>query len=118
MADSKITQEEMVELFGEAMPVEAFNLLADAPEDWTLAQVRERLREIAAERDDVKLKPCPFCGAAPEFETPRASNWKTYSIKCSNPRCNVKPHACDLTEIAIAAWNTRVPEVKHIGEER
>jgi hypothetical protein len=52
MNDSRITQEEMTALFGETMPIEAFNLIADAPEDWTLAQVRERLRQIAVEKRD------------------------------------------------------------------
>lgn len=44
----KITQAEMVEMFGEAMPVEAVNLLWDSPGDWTLGQLRAELRRIAA----------------------------------------------------------------------
>lgn len=47
----KITQAEMIEMFGESMPFEARQLIADAPPDWTLAQMRQRLREIAAERN-------------------------------------------------------------------
>src|SRR5438045_2017209 len=50
MSDSRITQQEMVELFGEEMPVEAWSLMADAPAEWTLAQVREKLREIAIQK--------------------------------------------------------------------
>lgn len=50
MGGSRITQAEMMEMFGERMPIEAVNLLWSAPDDWTLRQVRERLREIAAEK--------------------------------------------------------------------
>lgn len=50
MGDTKITQAEMIELFGDAAPIEAFELLGKAPDDWTLADIRNKLREIAAER--------------------------------------------------------------------
>lgn len=50
MPDNRITQAEMMEMFGERIPIEAVNLLWDSPGDWTIKQVRERLRVIAAEK--------------------------------------------------------------------
>ncbi len=43
-----ITQAEIVELFGSEMPIEAVNLLWDAPGNWTVGQIRDELRRIAA----------------------------------------------------------------------
>lgn len=43
-----ITREEMIEMFGEAMPMEAVALVWDTPGEMTLGEVRARLREIAA----------------------------------------------------------------------
>lgn len=42
-----ITREEMAAMFGEAMPVEAVNLLFNANPDDTLGEIRARLRAIA-----------------------------------------------------------------------
>lgn len=53
-----------------------------------------------------ELKPCPFCGGAPDLIHLNAV-W----IVCSNPTCFVKPdtRAFDEDEIseAFSAWNTR-----------
>lgn len=43
-----ITQAEMIELFGEAMPIEAVDALFKAPDHWTTGQVRGEIRRIAA----------------------------------------------------------------------
>jgi hypothetical protein len=46
-SDSKITQDEMIAMFGDSMPMEAVKLLHEAPDDMTLAEMRAKLREIA-----------------------------------------------------------------------
>lgn len=43
----KITQAEIVELFGDEMPIEAANLLFNAPDDMTIDEVREKIRALA-----------------------------------------------------------------------
>jgi len=43
----KISQEEMVKMFGETMPIEAVNLIWDSPGTMTLGEVRAELRKIA-----------------------------------------------------------------------
>ena len=43
----KITQEEMVEMFGESMPMEAVTLVWRAPDDMTAGEIRAELRRIA-----------------------------------------------------------------------
>jgi hypothetical protein len=48
MSDAPITQKEMIELFGEAMPIEAVNLIWNGPDDMTVGECRAKLREIAA----------------------------------------------------------------------
>lgn len=48
VSSEPITQKEMIELFGSEMPIEAVSLLYDCPDDWTIADVRRKLREIAA----------------------------------------------------------------------
>jgi hypothetical protein len=45
--EAPITQDEMIKMFGEAMPVEAAILLWNSPPDWTIGQVRAKLRVIA-----------------------------------------------------------------------
>lgn len=47
MIDEKITQEELVELFGESIPMEAVQVLFDAPDEWTIGMVRAEVRRIA-----------------------------------------------------------------------
>lgn len=49
-ASGKITQAEMIEMFGTQMPVEAVNLLFYSPGEMTLGEMRAKLRGIAAER--------------------------------------------------------------------
>lgn len=51
-----ITREEMIELFGDAMPMEAVQLLWESPGEWTLAQLRAEVRRIAAEKHGKQLK--------------------------------------------------------------
>lgn len=46
----KITREEMIEMFGEMMPIEAVSLLWEAPGEMTLGEMRAELRRIAAQR--------------------------------------------------------------------
>lgn len=44
---AKITQSEMIEMFGEAMPMVAVNLVFDAPPEKTIGEIRAELREIS-----------------------------------------------------------------------
>lgn len=50
MTDKKITQSEVAELFGGEIPMEALTLLWEAPADMTVAEVRQKLNEMAARR--------------------------------------------------------------------
>lgn len=50
MSEDKITREEMIALFGEEMPMEAVKLVWEAPDGWTLGQIRTELRRIAGKR--------------------------------------------------------------------
>lgn len=47
---AKITHEEMIELFGEEMPIEAVSLLWGASDGETIGNVRRKLREMAGAR--------------------------------------------------------------------
>lgn len=47
MAGEPITLAEMVELFGETMPIEAVALLQKAPDGMTIGELRDELRRIA-----------------------------------------------------------------------
>jgi hypothetical protein len=46
--EDKITQQEMIEMFGETMPLEAATLVWEAPDGMTVGDVRKKLRKIAA----------------------------------------------------------------------
>jgi len=57
MTDNRITIEEMEELFGEHMPLEAAIVLWRPPDGWTVEQIRGKLQEIAQEqRTDIQVK--------------------------------------------------------------
>lgn len=45
-----ISQAEMVEMFGETMPIEAVRLLFESPGSRTIGELRAKLREIARAR--------------------------------------------------------------------
>jgi hypothetical protein len=50
MDTDKITQDEMVKMFGDAMPIEAVNLIWQSPGTKTVGEVRAELRRIAEKR--------------------------------------------------------------------
>lgn len=51
MTDSSpITRDEMIEMFGDAMPIEAVNLIWNGPPGMSVGECRVKLREIAANR--------------------------------------------------------------------
>jgi hypothetical protein len=50
VADGPISREEMIELFGDEMPVEAVRLLWSAPDTTTCRDLRRQLRELAVAR--------------------------------------------------------------------
>lgn len=69
----------------------------------------ENAPEAEFPNGDVELLPCPFCGEPSDYEAPSAKNWRCASVRCTNPYCCAKPHACveNSPEQVIAAWNTR-----------
>jgi hypothetical protein len=46
----RLTQIELETLFGEKIPIEAMHVIFNSPDDWTIGQVREKLKEIAKEK--------------------------------------------------------------------
>ena len=48
--EAPITLAEMVEMFGEEMPIEAVTVLFNAQPHETIGQIRAKLREVAVER--------------------------------------------------------------------
>ena len=54
--DDRITKNEMVEMFGNEMPIEAVQLLYDAPGEMTLGGVRAKLREMAAAKTPERVE--------------------------------------------------------------
>lgn len=48
--NAPITQKGMIEMFGESMPIEAVNLVFDAPPEMTCGELRRQLRAMAASR--------------------------------------------------------------------
>lgn len=61
---------------------------------------------------DPKIKPCPFCGGAPEV---RHHAGDTYDIKCAV--CWARSGLYYSEQEAAAAWNTRVPNLDTKGGE-
>jgi hypothetical protein len=49
-ARDRITREEMIEMFGEAVPMVAVNLLWDSPSTKTIGELRAELRAIGRRR--------------------------------------------------------------------
>lgn len=46
MSENKITREEMIDWFGDDAPIEAINLVWNAPGDMTLGEIRTELRKM------------------------------------------------------------------------
>lgn len=57
MAGERITQDEMIGMFGERMPTEAMHLLWSADDKMTVGEVRDALRDIARK---TRVR-CPHC---------------------------------------------------------
>lgn len=59
----------------------------------------------------VELKPCPWCGAKPDFKAESFSHDapKEYAIMCTAFACDVEPATqwCDTPQEAIDQWNNR-----------
>lgn len=47
-SEDKISRDELREMFGEAIPIEAVNIFWGGPDDMTVGQCRAKLRELAA----------------------------------------------------------------------
>lgn len=84
---AKITREEMQELFGDAMPIEAVNLVSSSDGSKTVGQIRGELRAIAAQRQS-KVPTLERCARALALETDgEADYWESY---ISDVRCVVE----------------------------
>lgn len=63
--------------------------------------------------DNIKLKPCPFCGKSPVIEV-WCSGGAMFMVKCNNPVCPVPingyPAGRDLNQIKHE-WNRRTKNV-------
>ena len=59
-----------------------------------------------SETNEIKLKPCPFCGGKAESGTLRTSDGVKFLVECSN--CGVATLLYYDTEKAAGAWNRRV----------
>ena len=57
------------------------------------------------------LKPCPFCGAAPEVEELYADAY----VLC--PNCHARTGIEQTEDLAIAAWNSRTDNSHAMQEE-
>jgi len=54
----KLTSEELQEIFGPTMPLEAALLMMNPPEGWTIDDIRAKLHEMAAKKFvDIQVKP-------------------------------------------------------------
>lgn len=57
VSKAPITREEMITMFGDAMPIEAVALLWNSPGETTIGEIRAKLREIAAARQNRAQRP-------------------------------------------------------------
>lgn len=80
----KITREEMIELFGEEMPIEAVKLLFNSDDSLTIGDIRAQLRDIAAKRipplfarfePDISVEPTPLQMIDPRSAGPLMPNY-------------------------------------------
>lgn len=59
--------------------------------------------------DEIKLKPCPFCGS--EARTFKSGSWgrDAFAARCTGLRCLVRPRTGDYfsRQDAAKAWNRR-----------
>jgi hypothetical protein len=57
--------------------------------------------------DEIKLKPCFFCGRIPVVEQDRST--KKYWIHCENTKCKIQPFTDMHTSLTVIKreWNRR-----------
>lgn len=87
----KITSEEMVEMFGETMPLEAVDMLFNSDGSMTVGEMRAALRKLAEERKR------PFDPACDE-----AVVWRTrgYEPACDDPLVTAAFAWADATSVS------------------
>lgn len=118
--EAKITQQDLIDMFGETMPIEAVNLVWNSDDKKTLGQIRAELREMAKVADthesteQSELEPCPFCGGKVDLET-TIDGRKWWGVVCRNSKnvggtCGISIRATASKEAAIKRWNTRAPK--------
>lgn len=67
------------------------------------------MSQSMASEDQVELKPCPFCGNAPQKTKHKRLGDFAWSIECYEMKCRVQPttHLYADYALALTAWNTR-----------
>lgn len=72
--------------------------------------------------NEIKLKPCPFCGKPGKFRTLHSTRYReSYAAGCSNIQCAMKGYSpfYATPEEAAKVWNTRARQrTKRKKEER
>ena len=119
MTEARITREEMVEMFGSEMPIEAIQLMWNAPPEMTLGEIRSRLRLLAAERaalapaadDEIDAIRGRHEAARDEPET-----WTTSHAWAHNDRATLLLHVARLTAELEAERGRRV-EVENAARQ-
>lgn len=67
---------------------------------------------------DIKLKPCPFCGAIPNFHPSHLypnGEWGPAYVKCLNCRVLVSKYGANGSARVVEAWNNRPEEEAQAG---
>ncbi len=61
------------------------------------------------------IRPCPFCGNAPEVirETCMNTDFTLYFIRCTNCNLRIKTDGYSSVDAAIEKWNYRYNEVRN-----
>lgn len=59
------------------------------------------------------LKPCPFCGSEPKIEVLGGPQSNHRTIQCTKCKCDL--HWQITEDLAVAAWNKRVPTEQQVS---
>ena len=62
--------------------------------------------------EEIKLKPCPFCGSEAELLEDAYGSRRFWFVACHAVSCKIGPHThrCDTPQEAAELWNRRAGE--------